>query len=219
MSGQPSLSSSKIATPVPVVSMMYFFVSTPPKIVIALRPALSAMSTKFAICLESSDSCGADVTWPGDTNARIQRNTRTKPQTVADLMRGNGEHSARIRFVIDSTSNGSLQGAVKVSHSFILSVGLFSLFRASPTSVIGSPRASLLLLWLACPTTSLQTPRLFCDRRSADMPGSEACVLAHSQAGDAVLPAARQSPLSSGLQQAPIFPAPNGPRRCLDSGG
>src|SRR3974390_1540852 len=199
--------------------MMYFFLSTPPKIVIALRPALSAMSTKFAICLVSSDSRCADVTWPGDTNVRIQRNTRTEPQTVADLMRGNREHSAGIQFVIDSTSHGSLQGAVKVSHSFTLSVSLFSLSRASANSVIGSLPAGLLLLWLACRTTSLQTPRLFCYRRSAGMPGSEACVLAHSQAGDAVLLAARQSPLLSGRQQALIFRGPNGPPRCLDSDG
>src|SRR6516225_5494084 len=89
--------------------MMYFFVSTSPKIVIALRPAPSAMSTKFAICLESSNSCRADVTRLGDTNMSIQRNTRTEPQTVADLIRGNRKRSARIQFVIDSTSYGSLQ--------------------------------------------------------------------------------------------------------------
>src|SRR5271165_38771 len=38
-----------MATPVPVVSMMYFLLSTPPKISAIVSPALSAMSTKLAI--------------------------------------------------------------------------------------------------------------------------------------------------------------------------
>src|SRR5256885_241309 len=38
-----------MATPVPVVSMMYFFVFTPPKTFFMCSPAFSAMSTKFAI--------------------------------------------------------------------------------------------------------------------------------------------------------------------------
>ena len=46
MSGQPSLSASKIATPVPVVSMMYFFVVTPPKVFTIVRPAFFATSVK-----------------------------------------------------------------------------------------------------------------------------------------------------------------------------
>src|SRR5690349_3985899 len=37
-----------MATPVPVVSMMYFFVSAPPKTFVAVSPALSATSMKFA---------------------------------------------------------------------------------------------------------------------------------------------------------------------------
>src|ERR1700745_2091329 len=38
-----------IATPVPVVSMMYFLVSLPPKMFIAVKPAFAARSVKFAI--------------------------------------------------------------------------------------------------------------------------------------------------------------------------
>src|SRR6266436_3665237 len=37
-----------MATPVPVVSMMYFLVSTPPKTFIMVRPASFAMSVKYA---------------------------------------------------------------------------------------------------------------------------------------------------------------------------
>src|SRR5215467_10795270 len=37
-----------MVTPVPVVSMMYFLVSTPPKTFFIVRPAFSAMSTKLA---------------------------------------------------------------------------------------------------------------------------------------------------------------------------
>jgi hypothetical protein len=38
-----------MATPVPVVSMMYFLLSTPPKISDIVSPAFSAISTKLAI--------------------------------------------------------------------------------------------------------------------------------------------------------------------------
>src|SRR3974390_3515314 len=38
-----------MATPVPVVSMMYFLLSTPPKISDMVSPAFSATSTKLAI--------------------------------------------------------------------------------------------------------------------------------------------------------------------------
>jgi len=38
-----------MATPVPVVSMMYFLVSTPPNMFTAVSPAFSAMSMKFAM--------------------------------------------------------------------------------------------------------------------------------------------------------------------------
>src|SRR2546426_1072196 len=38
-----------MATPVPVVSMMYFFVFTPPKTFFMCSPAFSAMSTNCAI--------------------------------------------------------------------------------------------------------------------------------------------------------------------------
>src|SRR5579884_3854539 len=37
-----------MATPVPVVSMMYFLVSMPPKMLDAVNPAFSAMSVKWA---------------------------------------------------------------------------------------------------------------------------------------------------------------------------
>src|SRR5437763_16980606 len=37
-----------MATPVPVVSMLYFLVSSPPKTVVAVRPAFWAMSVKCA---------------------------------------------------------------------------------------------------------------------------------------------------------------------------
>jgi hypothetical protein len=40
-----------MATPVPVVSMMYFFVVSPPKITGALSPAFCAKSVKCAIGL------------------------------------------------------------------------------------------------------------------------------------------------------------------------
>src|SRR5271157_6416448 len=42
-----------MATPVPVVSMMYFLLSTPPKTFFMVSPAFSAMSTKLATCWEA----------------------------------------------------------------------------------------------------------------------------------------------------------------------
>src|SRR5437899_5658068 len=42
----PSLSKSRKATPVPVVSRMYLLVAVPPKTVRCVRPALEATSTK-----------------------------------------------------------------------------------------------------------------------------------------------------------------------------
>ena len=51
--------SAQMATPVPVVSMMYFLVSMPPKISCIVRPDFSATSVKLAISLAG----GAFVCW------------------------------------------------------------------------------------------------------------------------------------------------------------
>ena len=57
-----------MATPVPVVSMMYFLVSIPPKTFTAVSPAFSAMSLKFAMlglgalfCVGAGVSVGVGV--------------------------------------------------------------------------------------------------------------------------------------------------------------
>src|SRR5437870_11386783 len=49
MSIWPSLSKSKMATPLPVVSRMYFLTSLPPVTLRAVRPASSAMSRKSTL--------------------------------------------------------------------------------------------------------------------------------------------------------------------------
>ena len=47
ISGHPSLSKSKNAAPLPVVSMMYFLAFSPPASVLTVSPAFSAMLTKL----------------------------------------------------------------------------------------------------------------------------------------------------------------------------
>jgi len=75
MSGQPSLSASKIATPVPVVSMMYFFVETPPKVFVMVSPAFFAISTKWASGLGAC-SCRDSATSVAQAKHDITNATR-----------------------------------------------------------------------------------------------------------------------------------------------
>src|SRR5579859_2512751 len=75
-SGQPSLSSSKMATPVPVVSMMYFLVLTPPKTTGEARPAFSAISVKCARGLAPDCRACAERRWKGASAATASRKTQ-----------------------------------------------------------------------------------------------------------------------------------------------
>src|SRR5579863_6163703 len=67
-----------MATPVPVVSMMYFLVSTPPKMFCAVRPAFAAMSTKVAMGAGGGagfDGCAqSEAASSRDAQARARRN-------------------------------------------------------------------------------------------------------------------------------------------------
>src|ERR1700693_4291744 len=70
-----------MATPVPVVSMMYFLVSTPPNTFTAVSPAFSAMSLKFASPgLSALFAAGACCeTCAGDCECAITLNNATMP--------------------------------------------------------------------------------------------------------------------------------------------
>src|SRR6266481_1534806 len=61
-----------MATPVPVVSMMYFFVSTPPKTFTAVSPAFSAISMKFAIFGLSPVFCATFSDGKGLPSSRLK---------------------------------------------------------------------------------------------------------------------------------------------------
>src|SRR5882762_1870994 len=67
-----------MATPVPVVSMMYFLVSTPPKTSIIVRPASFAMSIKYARGLGGRGFWLLDrpIATASETGNRIDRQIR-----------------------------------------------------------------------------------------------------------------------------------------------
>jgi len=71
-----------MATPVPVVSMMYFLVSRPPKTLVAVSPAFSAMSVKCA-------SGGLELDWATE-NAVRTRTTQQSHGTFGLLWRLDG---------------------------------------------------------------------------------------------------------------------------------
>src|SRR5262249_53776876 len=94
-----------MATPVPVVSMMYFFVSTPPKTVTALSPTLSAMSTKFAICGGVLGGCRVAGSCAGTRPANKERRS---PRLTLEFLAFAWEKSAcPADLIINSTSYGA----------------------------------------------------------------------------------------------------------------
>src|SRR5207245_754321 len=77
-----------MATPVPVVSMMYFFVSLPPKTFSIVSPDFPAMSVKLAICAESL------FAWafvPIENTKKMNKTTASK-----DCERGKREQRAKL---------------------------------------------------------------------------------------------------------------------------
>ena len=68
-----------MATPVPVVSMMYFLLSTPPKISDIVSPAFSAISTKLAIgCFGEGAGLAAGCANKAFASGRITRRTAVR---------------------------------------------------------------------------------------------------------------------------------------------
>src|SRR5208337_4581710 len=65
-----------MATPVPVVSMMYFLLSRPPKISDIVSPAFSAMSTKLAMGCVAGDvgfaACCANEEFATNSTTRMK---------------------------------------------------------------------------------------------------------------------------------------------------
>src|SRR5215469_500333 len=88
-----------MATPVPVVSMMYFLVSLPPKTFIMVRPDFSATSMKLARGAESWDvvlDCEGErlggwvvvgSCWANDCRSRIRRKAVRQRWASGDLAR------------------------------------------------------------------------------------------------------------------------------------
>src|ERR1700692_2786776 len=78
-----------MATPVPVVSIIYFFVSTPPNTFTAVSPAFSAISLKFASSaltelFAAGARCGA---CSGDCECAITPNKAATPRQKTEQAR------------------------------------------------------------------------------------------------------------------------------------
>src|SRR5215469_4773231 len=92
-----------MATPVPVVSMMYFLVSTPPNTVTAVNPAFSAISTKFAIGGESAILGWLGPSWGVAELANIKT---TKETPTIELRNLSAEKRNPMMLAINTSSYG-----------------------------------------------------------------------------------------------------------------
>src|SRR5262249_25532769 len=91
-----------MATPVPVVSIIYFFVSVPPKTFIIVRPAVLATSLKYA-----RGCAGLEVFFGGSSTANTKetetraaneaRSIKKKPRRCPGLLKNMTSLDGRLR--------------------------------------------------------------------------------------------------------------------------